>query len=49
MNNWKTNVNYTNLQTSKAELTDAINLSKKNYFERPGDNLNNPGTSSKTY
>ena len=45
----KTNVNYTNLQTSKAELTDAKNLSKKKHFERTGDNLNNPGTSSKTY
>ena len=28
----KTGVNYTNLQTNKAELTNAINLSKKHIF-----------------
>ena len=45
----KTKVNYTNLQTSKAELTDAINLSKNKCFKRLGDNFNNPSTSSKIY
>ena len=45
----KTNANYTNLQASKSELTDAINLSKIKYFKRLDEKLNNPATSSKTY
>ena len=50
----KTSVNYINMQTSKAELTNAINLSKNKYFKGLGDELNNnkpnnPSTSSKTY
>ena len=40
----KASVNYINLQTSKAELTNAINLSKNRYFKRLGDKLNNPNT-----
>ena len=39
----------TTLQKSKAELTDAINLSKNKYFKHFGDKLNNPSTLSKTY
>lgn len=38
----KTNANYTNLQASKSELTDAINVSKIKYFKRLDDKLNNP-------
>lgn len=38
----KTNADYTNLQASKSELTDAINVSKIKYFKRLDDKLNNP-------
>lgn len=45
----KTNANYTNLQASKSELTDAINVSKIKYFKRLDDKLNKPCyTSSRT-
>ena len=45
----KTSVNSIYLQTSKSELTNAINLSKNKYFKRLGDKPNNPSTASKTY
>ena len=45
----KTSVNYTNLQKSKAELTNATNFSKNKYFKRPAHKRNNPRTSSKTF
>ena len=37
-----------NLQTTKAELTYVINLSKNKCLKRLGDKLNKPTTSSKT-